>query len=180
MDRLVRNSLRFGFGRLWRFFHRPGHSPSDTIFWDEERRILLAGDHLLAHISSNPLVSRPLTGDATDERPHALLDYLESMRATRELPAELILSGHGEPVLDHVALIDERFRMHQRRARKMLRMLDEGPLSGYEIALRMWGNIAVTQAYLTLSEVLGHMDLLVREDRAQEQVLSGVVRFAAA
>jgi glyoxylase-like metal-dependent hydrolase (beta-lactamase superfamily II) len=166
--------------RELRIFHRPGHSPSDTIFWDEERRILLAGDHLLAHISSNPLVSRPLTGEATDERPHALLDYLESMRATRELPAELILSGHGEPMLDHVTVIDERFRMHQRRARKMLRMLDEGPLSGYEIALRMWGNIAVTQAYLTLSEVLGHMDLLVREDRVHEQVLSGVVRFAAA
>jgi glyoxylase-like metal-dependent hydrolase (beta-lactamase superfamily II) len=165
--------------RQLRIFHRPGHSPSDTIFWDEERGILLAGDHLLAHISSNPLVSRPLSDDS-DERPHALLDYLESMRATRELPAKLVLSGHGEPIVDHVAVIDERFRMHQRRARKMLRMLDDGPLSGYEIALRMWGNIAVTQAYLTLSEVLGHMDLLLREDRVREQEAGGVVRFAVA
>jgi glyoxylase-like metal-dependent hydrolase (beta-lactamase superfamily II) len=173
--------------RQLQIFHRPGHSPSDTIFWDEERRILLAGDHLLAHISSNPLVSRPLGGEAdrggdgavAEERPHALLDYLESMRATRELPAQLVLSGHGEPITDHAAVIDERFRMHQRRARKMLRMLDDGPLSGYEIALRMWGNIAVTQAYLTLSEVLGHMDLLVREERAREQEDDGVVRFAA-
>ena len=41
--------------------HRPGHSPSDTLFWDAERRLLIAGDHLLAHISSNPLVTRPLT-----------------------------------------------------------------------------------------------------------------------
>ena len=40
--------------------HRPGHSPSDTVFWDEQRQILIAGDHLLAHISSNPLVARPL------------------------------------------------------------------------------------------------------------------------
>ena len=48
--------------RTLRVLHRPGHSPSDTIFWDEERRILLAGDHLLAHISSNPLISRPLSG----------------------------------------------------------------------------------------------------------------------
>jgi DNA-binding CsgD family transcriptional regulator len=101
------------------------------------------------------------------------------MRATRELPAQLVLSGHGEPITDHAAVIDERFRMHQRRARKMLRMLDDGPLSGYEIALRMWGNIAVTQAYLTMSEVLGHMDLLVREERAREQEDDGVVRFAA-
>ena len=40
------------------------------------------------------------------------------MRATRELPAELVLAGHGDPILDHVALIDERLRMHERRARE--------------------------------------------------------------
>ncbi|HUO72523.1 MAG TPA: MBL fold metallo-hydrolase [Solirubrobacteraceae bacterium] len=172
--------------RTLQVFHRPGHSPSDTIFWDEHRRILLAGDHLLAHISSNPLVSRPLgtaldgrASDAAAARPHALLDYLESMRLTREMPAELVLSGHGEPIVDHAALIDERFRMHKRRARKILRMLDRGPLSAYEIAVQMWGNIAVTQAFLTLSEVLGHVDLLTREGQAREFEQNGVVRFEA-
>ncbi len=167
--------------RTLRIFHRPGHSPSDTIFWDEEREILLAGDHLLAHISSNPLVSRPLAaaGGAPVERPRALVDYLSSMRATRELPARLILSGHGDPIRDHQALIDERFRMHERRARKMLRMLEDVPLTGYEVALRMWGNVAVTQAYLTLSEVLGHMDLLIAEGRVQERAEDELVRFAA-
>ena len=172
--------------RTLEVFHRPGHSPSDTIFWDQDRRILVAGDHLLAHISSNPLVSRPLSSAphdgaaaAADARPHALLDYLESMRATRELPAELVLSGHGEPIVDHVSLIDERFRMHERRARKILRMLDRGPLTAYEIALQMWGNVAVTQAYLTLSEVLGHIDLLTRNGTVREDQRGNVVRFEA-
>ena len=32
----------------------------------------------------------------------------------------------------------------------------------------MWGNVAVTQAYLTLSEVLGHLDLLVRDGQVRE------------
>ena len=32
--------------------HRPGHSPSDTVFWDADRRILVAADHLIKHISS--------------------------------------------------------------------------------------------------------------------------------
>jgi glyoxylase-like metal-dependent hydrolase (beta-lactamase superfamily II) len=171
--------------RTLRVHHRPGHSPSDTIFWDDDRRILLGGDHLLAHISSNPLISRPLSGRgdvnhasaAADQRPHALITYIESMRATRELPAELVFGGHGDPIVDHATLIDERFRMHDRRARKMLRMLDAGPLSAYEIALQMWGNVAVTQAYLTLSEVLGHVDLLVRDGEVREQESDAVVRF---
>jgi glyoxylase-like metal-dependent hydrolase (beta-lactamase superfamily II) len=165
--------------RSFRVFHRPGHSPSDTIFCDEERRLLLAGDHLLAHISSNPLISRPLSAGAADatKRPHALLDYIESIRATRELPVSLVLSGHGEPILDHIALIDERLRMHQRRARKVLGMLSSGPLTAYEIAVRMWGNVAVTQAYLTISEVLGHLDLLVQDGRAREIEDGSVTRF---
>jgi glyoxylase-like metal-dependent hydrolase (beta-lactamase superfamily II) len=166
--------------RRLQVMHRPGHSPSDTIFWDEERRLLIAGDHLLAHISSNPLISRPLDGRRADERPHALLDYIESMQATRELPAELVLGGHGDPIVDHVTLIDERLRMHQRRARKIHGLLASGPLTAHELAVQMWGNVAVTQAYLTLSEVLGHIDLLAREGRVRELERDGVVRFEAA
>ena len=167
--------------RRLQVLHRPGHSPSDTLLWDEDRQILFAGDHLLAHISSNPLVSRPLTGDwdPADPRPHALITYIESMRATRELPAKLVLSGHGEPIVDHGSLIAERLRLHRRRARKMLRMLANGPLTAYEIAFQMWGNVAVTQAYLTLSEVLGHMDLLIADGRAREQESGEVIRFEA-
>jgi glyoxylase-like metal-dependent hydrolase (beta-lactamase superfamily II) len=165
--------------RRFEVFHRPGHSPSDTVFWDEERGILIAGDHLLAHISSNPLVSRPLTNAGGRDRPHALIDYMDSMRATRELPARLVLAGHGDPITDHATLIDERFRMHQRRARKIFGMLAAGPCTAYEIAVRMWGNVAVTQAYLTLSEVLGHLDLLALEGRVEEIDDDGVTRFGA-
>ncbi len=165
--------------RTLRVLHRPGHSPSDTVFWDQRRRMLIAGDHLLGHISSNPLVSRPLTGEPADDRPHALIDYIASMRATRELPLELVLPGHGDPVIDHVTLIDERFRMHERRAGKLLAMLAPAPLTAYELALRMWGNVAVTQAYLTISEVLGHMDLLVAGGQVNERDDGATARFEA-
>jgi glyoxylase-like metal-dependent hydrolase (beta-lactamase superfamily II) len=169
--------------RTLRALHRPGHSPSDTIFWDEARSLLICGDHLLAHISSNPLISRPLEGDGDSgdatRRPQALVQYMESMRATRELPARIVLSGHGEPVVDHVALIDERLRMHRRRARKILRLLQSEPLTAYEIAVQIWGNVAVTQAYLTLSEVLGHLDVLANEGQVRETEEGDVVHFHA-
>ncbi len=58
---------------------RPGHSPTDTLFWDAERRILIGADHLLEHISSNPLLARPADGGG--ERPHSLLDYSRASRA---------------------------------------------------------------------------------------------------
>jgi glyoxylase-like metal-dependent hydrolase (beta-lactamase superfamily II) len=163
--------------RTLQAIHRPGHSPSDTVFWDEDRRILIAADHLIAHISSNPLLTRPL--DGSDERPQALVTYIESMRKTREMPAEIVLSGHGEPITDHVALIDERIAKHERRKEKIHKLIAERPRNAYEIAQAIWGNVAVTQAFLTLSEVIGHADLLVNEGRVREVDGGGVIHYEA-
>jgi glyoxylase-like metal-dependent hydrolase (beta-lactamase superfamily II) len=163
--------------RTFEVQHRPGHSPSDTLFWDSDRAILIAADHLIAHISSNPLISRPL--DGSDERPRALMTYIESLRRTRELPAEIVLPGHGEPITDHRALIDERLELHRRRAEKIHALIAERPRTAYEIAQELWGNVAVTQAFLTLSEVLGHVDLLLEEGRIREVADGDVVHFEA-
>jgi glyoxylase-like metal-dependent hydrolase (beta-lactamase superfamily II) len=177
--------------RTLRVLHRPGHSPSDTVFLDErstsgQGSILLAADHLIAHISSNPLLSRPLdageeyaAGVDRGERPQALLTYMDSLEKTRAMELALVLPGHGRPIKDHVALIDERFRMHERRAEKIRRLIVSEPRTAHEIAQELWGNIAVTQAFLTLSEVLGHVDLLLRDGVVVEQERDGVVSFRA-
>jgi glyoxylase-like metal-dependent hydrolase (beta-lactamase superfamily II) len=170
--------------RTLRVLHRPGHSPSDTVFFDDKAEagqppILLAADHLIAHISSNPLLARPLGAepDAGAARPQALLTYMASLEATRAMDVSLVLPGHGDPISDHVALIDERFRMHRRRAEKIRRLIAAEPRTAHEIAQELWGNVAVTQAFLTLSEVLGHADLLLEEGSVVEEELDGIVRF---
>ena len=127
-----------------------------------------------------PAARWPASGTPPPQRPKALVTYLASLRATRELDARVVLPGHGEPVDDHRALIDERFRMHERRARKLHRLIAERPRTAHELAQELWGNVAVTQAFLTLSEVLGHLDLLLDDGRAVEQESDGVVRFATA
>jgi glyoxylase-like metal-dependent hydrolase (beta-lactamase superfamily II) len=157
--------------------HRPGHSPSDTVFWDADRRMLIAADHLIGHISSNPLISRPL--DGSGDRTQALVTYLQSLKQTRELPAEIVLPGHGEPVTGHAELIDQRFAMHQRRAEKIYALIAEQPRTGHELAQALWGDVAVTQAFLTLSEVIGHVDLLVNAGHVREAEVGEVIRYEA-
>jgi glyoxylase-like metal-dependent hydrolase (beta-lactamase superfamily II) len=155
---------------------RPGHSPSDTVFEDPERKMLLAADHLLAHISSNPLITRPRDGAA---RAQALVTYMESLRKTRAMDLELVLPGHGDPITDHRGLIDQRFGMHARRAEKLYGLIKQRSQTAHELAQALWGNIAVTQAFLTLSEVIGHTDVLVNEGRVREVEDGPVVRFEA-
>ncbi len=108
------------------------------------------------------------------------MQYLDSLAATREMDVDLVLPGHGDPVTDHRSLIDQRFNLHRRRADKIHRLLEEEPRSAYELAQALWGNIAVTQAYLTLSEVLGHLDLLVRDGRVREIERDGLSVFEPA
>lgn len=158
--------------------HRPGHSPTDTVFHDAERKQLIAADHLIAHISSNPLIARgPGSSHDPRNRPQSLVTYLESLAKTREMDLDLVLPGHGDPIADHRELIDQRFKLHARRAEKIHGLLAERPRTAYEIAQALWGNIAVTQAYLTLSEVLGHTDILLNEGRVREVEDGGVMRF---
>jgi glyoxylase-like metal-dependent hydrolase (beta-lactamase superfamily II) len=153
---------------------RPGHSPTDTVFHDAERKIMFAADHLLGHISSNPLISRPIGGG---ERTQALVTYMDSLRKTRAMDIDLVLPGHGDPVTDHRSLIDQRFEMHERRAEKLYGLIAERSRTAHELAQALWGHIAVTQAFLTLSEVLGHTDLLVNAGRVREVDDGGVSRF---
>jgi glyoxylase-like metal-dependent hydrolase (beta-lactamase superfamily II) len=179
VNRVLKDGDRIEFrDRTLEVCFRPGHSPSDTVFYDSSRRMLLAADHLLKHISSNPLITRPR--DGSGRRPRALVTYLESLRKTRAMDIDLVLPGHGEPITDHRSLIDERFALHTRRANKLHRLIEERPRSAYELAQALWGNIAVTQAYLTLSEVLGHLDLLERDGRARELEQDGVSVWAPA
>jgi glyoxylase-like metal-dependent hydrolase (beta-lactamase superfamily II) len=181
VTRPLRDGERLAFrDRELVVMHRPGHSPTDTVFWDADRQILLAADHLIKHISSNPLIARePGAPPDPDRRTRSLIAYLDSLARTRELPAKIVLPGHGEPIVDHVAVIDERFALHRRRADKIHGLLAEQPRTAYEIAQTLWGNVAVTQAFLTLSEVLGHVDLLLADDRARELRDGDAIRFAA-
>lgn len=166
-------------GRDLRVLHRPGHSPSDTLLHDEARGIVIAGDHLLSRVSSNALITRPLEPGWDGRRPQPLVAYRESLLATREMDVTLVLGGHDAAVTEHRALIDRRLEEQRERAAKLHGILAAGPRSAHELATALWGEVAITQAYLTLSEVLGHLDLLIEDGRVAEQDDGRAVLFEA-
>ena len=169
-------------GRTWRVHERPGHSPTDTVLAGEH--LLLAGDHLLEKISSNPIAhvpigaADPIALAASPERPRTLLTYLESLRATAEDDrGELVLPGHGDPFTGAAALVEKRAGMSERRAEKILAALDR-PRTAADVGRDLWRHVPVTQAYLVLSEVLGHLDLLEERGAVAAEDRDGVVTYA--
>jgi len=171
-------------GRRWRIAERPGHSPTDTVLAADG--ILLAGDHLLEKISSNPIAHWPVGAPdpvglaASPDRPRTLLMYDDALAATAaEDRGELILPGHGETFTGARELIERRFGMTERRADKILAELRE-PRTAAAIGRDLWRHVPVTQAYLVLSEVLGHLDLLEARGAVVPEEHDGVVVYARA
>ena len=154
-------------GRSLRAALRPGHSPTDTLFVDDATGTALAGDHLIAHISSNPLVHRPPLGPADPERrSSSLVAYLDSLARTSAEDLTVLHTGHGASITDYRPLIAERIRLHHKRADQVHAALAGGPRSAREISAVLWPDVPVNQTFLTLCEVLGAFDLLEQEGRA--------------
>lgn len=182
VDRTVREGdvIEAG-GRRLLVEERPGHSPTDTVFVEESERLAIVGDHLIGHISSNPVIHRPLDRPAdVRDRMRSLPLYLESLRRTAKLDVDVLLPGHGNPVESHRALVEERLDFHERRKERIHGGLAQGARTAHELALDLWGNVAEREAFLTLSEALGHLDLLEDEGRvATIEGEDGLLRYEA-
>ena len=70
-------------GRTFEVLHRPGPlARRHRVLRRRRTATLIAGDHLIKNISSNPLIA-PRRCGGPEQRPRALLTYLESLRATQ-------------------------------------------------------------------------------------------------
>jgi glyoxylase-like metal-dependent hydrolase (beta-lactamase superfamily II) len=182
VDRTVRDGdVVVAGGRELLVGERPGHSPTDTVFTIEAERLSIVGDHLIGHISSNPVIHRPLDRPAgVRDRMRSLPRYIDSLRRTAGLDVDLLLPGHGNPVEGHRALVDERLDFHERRKQRLFDGLGNGPRTAHGLALDLWGHVAEREAFLTLSEALGHLDLLEDEGRVVvEEGGDGLLRYRA-
>ncbi len=112
-------------------------------------------------------------------RTRSLVSYNESLARTRAMPIDLMLSGHGDPITDHAGLIDSRMAAEERRLNKIERIIAERPRTAHAVAEEIWGNVAVTQGFLTLSEVIGHTDILQDQGRVIEREENGLLIFEA-
>ncbi|WP_026690959.1 MBL fold metallo-hydrolase [Alteribacter aurantiacus] len=140
----------------WTVIETPGHAQSQISLYRESDGILISGDHLIAHISSNAIIEAPY-GDET-ERPKTLLQYRDSLRKC--LHVKRAFSGHGEPVDNPKKLIEERLQKQVEKAKGIKYLLGEERLTSFEICKRLYPQMYTKQPGLTLSETLGHLDLL--------------------
>ena len=157
--------------------HLPGHTPGLVGLWAPKPRVFFSDDHLLERVSPNPLLD--LEGNLEPTH-RALCAYVRSAKRVRELPIGLVAPGHALPFEGHVQLIDRLLGFYDKRQDRIVELLrSDGALTPAALSPRVFPRARSWQLYLTLSEVMGNLEVLEEAGRVSRSVREGRVVFEA-
>lgn len=159
-------------------FETPGHAQSHLVFYREKDGLLLAGDHILKTVSSNPLIEPSM--ERGGERPKSLLQYKQSLKKIMELDVKRAVTGHGNDIQAISPLIERRFDRQQERATHVLAMLQEKPMTVFDVCVVLFPEVYQKQTGLVLSETVGQIDYLLEQGAITiERTENGAVYYGA-
>jgi glyoxylase-like metal-dependent hydrolase (beta-lactamase superfamily II) len=138
----------------------PGHSRGHVCLYEPEKKLLIAGDHLLKNITPG------IQGRADGENP--LKEYLASLDKIYAFDIDTVLPGHRALFGNCKARIEEIREHHRQRNREVLAILKEGGRNIYEVASQMtwnvdcdsWDSFPVVQSFFATGEAFAHLRYL--------------------
>jgi len=147
-----------------RLIHTPGHSPGCSCLYEINSKVLFSGDHLLKHITPNPFheVSRSRLKDPSYK---SLKAYLDSLRKIEDLDVRYAFPAHGEYIEEVKSLIKGYREHHRVRSDEIFHVLRKGKKSIYEIMSDVFPGLDEWDAFLAISEILVHLEILADEGR---------------
>ena len=157
----------------WQVYHTPGHAGDLICFYHAASQTLMASDHIILKISSNPLIE-PAAIEG-QPRPRRLLEYISQLQRIAALDIKLAYSGHGAPVEDVRGLVEKRVAFHHKRATQILSFFEGHAYHLWDLTEKMFAHVSLDEKYLALSEVLGHIDLLEHDGKLTRDYRDGIV-----
>lgn len=144
--------------------HTPGHSAGHICLISAGT--LMAGDVLLEEVSANPVLEFGPDG----RRHHTLAQLIASLRRLDTLNPSEVFPGHGAPFGPARPRIAALLAHHAQRQQQVLAQLTDTPQTAFDLAQALFPGTDPMNLLLALSEVIGHLDLLIAEERAVEIV----------
>ncbi|MDQ7850433.1 MAG: MBL fold metallo-hydrolase [Armatimonadota bacterium] len=151
--------------------HTPGHSAGHICLRVDEA--IIAGDVLLEAVSPNPLLEFGPGG----QRIRTLPLLLDSLRRLLQLNPVQVFPGHGEPFGPAAPRIHRLLEHHAQRQERVVALLGGSPQQAFDLSRALFPDVDPLNRLLALSEVNGHLDLLVAAGRVVETVEGGRVFY---
>jgi len=156
----------------------PGHSPGHICLYDDARKMVFSGDHVLVEITTH--IAPGITGD--DDQ---LGEYLRSLRRIGGLDVDLVLPAHERPFAHLGQRVDQLLAHHEKRLDQVLASVRGGASSVREVASQvewvvgLWDSMSGTDRLLAMLETLAHLRLLQGRGEVTSGDSGGVTLYRA-
>ena len=162
----------------FRCIETPGHTRGHMCLYEPNKKIFVAGDHILNDITPNIQLW-------SDEW-NPLKEYLASLEKVYGLDIELVLPGHRSIFRNCKERIQELKHHHEKRFDEIISILEKGSKNAFRVASQMnwdiiydsWDLFPVLQKWFAIGEAIAHLKYLEekgiirREMRGQKIVFS--------
>ncbi len=143
----------------------PGHSPGHMCLYEPDKKILVAGDHVLADITPN--IAYWLEMD------DPLSEYLTNLKKVNNLEVKIALPGHRRLIYDLPKRVRELEEHHRNRLSEVLVALRDGPKTAlqvapgirWDISYTSWESFPLAQKWFAFGETLAHLRFLENEGK---------------
>lgn len=126
----------------------PGHTRGHICLYNEERKILFAGDHIITKGSVfvgydyRDLITRKIVDIFNNkfDEPDNLSLYIESIKKLQALDPNIILPSHGEPITEPYKKLEQEIKKKERRSSMFLKALEKKKeISLKDLTARVYG-----------------------------------------
>ncbi|MEJ2168600.1 MAG: MBL fold metallo-hydrolase [Desulfobacterales bacterium] len=143
----------------------PGHTMGHICLYEPDKKLLVAGDHILIDITPNI--------QCWSDKQNPLKHYLASLDKVSRLQIDLVLPGHRRLIRNPQARIEELKIHHRRRLEEVLTILEAESMTAFQVASRMtwdlryddWRDFPVAQRWFATGEAIAHLRYLEEEGR---------------
>jgi glyoxylase-like metal-dependent hydrolase (beta-lactamase superfamily II) len=149
-----------------RVVHTPGHTPGTCCLYETTRKILYSGDHIIRHITPNPLFE--LRKEILRDPDYRSLEaYIRSLEKVKGMDVRYVFPGHGQFVEDLPELVDSYRGHHLERMDRIWAALNKESRPLYHIVDEVFDFVPEYDGFLAISEIMVHLEMLIEEGRAE-------------
>lgn len=145
----------------------PGHATDHFCFYQKERKILLAGDHVIQNVA-------PVIGLWTAEEANVLADYIKSMDTIKKYPVDIALAGHGETIYNLYEQVGNIRGKHLHRMEQLLEIITASWVTAEDVCEAIYGTVKAVGPFMA---TLTRMLYLEAEKKLERKEQYGVVYF---
>ncbi len=147
----------------------PGHALGHICVFDQNKRYLFSGDHILSRIT--PHIGNFLINPKLNEKydfNDILKHYLKSLDRIDDLNSKIIFPAHQEVIFNPHERILEIKKHHKNRLNEISSLIKKKPLTPFRISRIHFGeDLDEMNSFLALSEVLGHLIYLENKNKVK-------------